>query len=101
LVLNGRWVGQACLGFFVCGLGALWAQAGLAESTPTHQRVSNRGIANQNVSRSRELKQQPATTVKEWLAQEEAATVQVTSVSLARSEMGLEITLNTVAGRYQ
>jgi len=38
---------------------------------------------------------QPATTVKDWLAQIEAATVQVTGVRLERTETGLDIILET------
>jgi iron complex outermembrane receptor protein len=42
---------------------------------------------------------QPATTVKDWLAQIEAATVQVTGVKLERSATGLDIMLETAAGK--
>ncbi|NJN38826.1 MAG: TonB-dependent receptor [Acaryochloridaceae cyanobacterium CSU_3_4] len=41
----------------------------------------------------------PATTVKEWRAQVEAATVQVTGVSLNRTDTGLEILLQTAEGK--
>ncbi len=41
----------------------------------------------------------PATTVKEWVAQIEAATVQVTGVKLERSETGLDIVLETAEGK--
>lgn len=41
---------------------------------------------------------QPATTVKEWMAQVEAATVQVTNVKLERTATGLDITLETAEG---
>jgi iron complex outermembrane recepter protein len=41
----------------------------------------------------------PATTVKQWLAQMEAATVQVTGVKLERTETGLDITLETAEGK--
>jgi iron complex outermembrane receptor protein len=40
-----------------------------------------------------------ATTIKEWIAQIEAATVQVTSVSLNRTDAGLEIVLQTAEGK--
>ncbi|KAM3105995.1 TonB-dependent receptor plug domain-containing protein [Phormidesmis sp. 146-33] len=40
-----------------------------------------------------------ATTVKEWIAQIEAATVQVTGVSLNRTDAGLEIVLQTAEGK--
>ncbi|MCL6433964.1 MAG: TonB-dependent siderophore receptor [Leptolyngbyaceae cyanobacterium HOT.MB2.61] len=41
----------------------------------------------------------PATTVKAWVAQIEAATVQVTGVKLERSETGLDIVLETAEGK--
>jgi iron complex outermembrane recepter protein len=41
----------------------------------------------------------PATTVKEWVAQIEAATVQVTAVKLEKTESGLDIVLETAEGR--
>ncbi|NDJ17904.1 TonB-dependent siderophore receptor [Myxacorys almedinensis A] len=41
----------------------------------------------------------PATTIKEWTAQIEAATVQVTGVTLNRLDSGLEITLETAEGK--
>jgi iron complex outermembrane receptor protein len=41
----------------------------------------------------------PATTVKAWLAQVEAATVTVTGVTLERTEAGLDITLETTDGK--
>lgn len=40
-----------------------------------------------------------ATTVKDWMAQIEAATVQVTSVQLKPTERGLEIALQTAEGK--
>ena len=45
---------------------------------------------SQTISQSR-----PATTVKEWMAQVEAATVQVTEIRLNPTETGLEIVLQT------
>jgi iron complex outermembrane recepter protein len=41
----------------------------------------------------------PATTVKEWVAQIEAAIVQVTGVSYTPTEFGLEIVLQTAEGK--
>jgi len=41
----------------------------------------------------------PATTIKEWVAQVESATVQVTGVMLERTEAGLDITLETADGK--
>lgn len=46
-----------------------------------------------------EVNDRPAKTVKEWIAQMEAATVQVTGVSLNRTDTGLEIVLNTQDGK--
>jgi len=40
-----------------------------------------------------------ATTVAEWMAQVEAATVQVTNVKLERTDAGLDITLETTDGK--
>jgi iron complex outermembrane receptor protein len=42
---------------------------------------------------------QPATTVKDWLAQIEATAVQVTGVKLERSETRLDIVLETAEGK--
>jgi iron complex outermembrane receptor protein len=50
------------------------------------------------ISRLRDRKQ-PATTVKQWVAQIEAAQVQVTNVKLERTETGLDITLETAEGK--
>jgi len=44
-------------------------------------------------------RKQPATTVKEWLAQIEAITVQVTEVRLETTETGLDIVLETSEGK--
>jgi iron complex outermembrane receptor protein len=41
----------------------------------------------------------PAKTVKDWLAQVEAATVTVTGVTLERTEVGLDIILQTADGK--
>ncbi|NJK70402.1 MAG: TonB-dependent siderophore receptor [Microcoleus sp. SU_5_3] len=43
--------------------------------------------------------QQPATTVKDWLVQIEAAQVQVTNVKLERTETRLDIILETAEGK--
>ena len=45
------------------------------------------------------LRDRPATTVKQWLAQMEAAQVQVTNIKLDRTETGLDITLETAEGK--
>ncbi len=54
--------------------------------------------SNEAPARLRDLKR-PATTVKAWLAQVEAATVAVTGVKLERTEAGLDITLETADGK--
>jgi iron complex outermembrane receptor protein len=50
------------------------------------------------ISRLRDRKQ-PTTTVKQWVAQMEAAQVQVTNVKLERTATGLDITLETADGK--
>ena len=50
------------------------------------------------ITRLRDLKH-PATTVKDWMAQVEAATVQVTNVKLEQTDSGLDITLETARGK--
>ena len=50
------------------------------------------------IPRVRDLKQ-PAITVKDWVAQMEAAQVQVTNVKLEPTETGLDITLETADGK--
>ena len=50
------------------------------------------------ITRLRDLKR-PATTVKDWMAQVEAATVQVTNVRVEQTDSGLDITLETAAGK--
>ncbi|NDJ16451.1 TonB-dependent receptor domain-containing protein [Myxacorys almedinensis] len=53
-----------------------------------------------NATERVDLKQhQPATSVTEWMAQIEAATVQVTAVKLERSETELDIILETADGK--
>lgn len=82
-------VWQLCLALFGSGLG--WGQSSLAESMPTGYDTSSR----QTIADIRGVKQQPVIATKDWLAQVEAETVRVTGVNLDRTEMGLEITLNT------
>lgn len=62
---------------------ALFQQAILAQTLPIVEKQSDR----------------PATTVKEWLAQVEAATTQVTGVRLEPNETGLDIILETAEGK--
>ncbi|NDJ19283.1 AMIN domain-containing protein [Myxacorys almedinensis] len=58
--------------------------------------VGQPGLAESTSDRSR-----PATTVKEWMAQVEAATVQITNVQLNRTDTGLEIVLETAGKPLQ
>jgi iron complex outermembrane recepter protein len=65
-----------------------------------NQSIQNSKLKTQNspISRLRDLKQ-PATTVKDWIVQIEAATVQVTGVKLERTETGLDIVLEAANSR--
>lgn len=54
--------------------------------------VGSRKIRIRDLSR-------PATTVKDWMAQIEAATVQVTNVKLERTDTRWDITLETAEGK--
>ena len=63
---------------------------------PTASPLTKGGM--RGVVRVRDLKQ-PATTVKQWVAQMEAAQVQVTNVKLERTEAGLDIVLETAEGK--
>jgi iron complex outermembrane recepter protein len=58
----------------------------------------SQSVNQPTISRLRDL-QQPATTVKQWVAQMEAAQVQVTNVKLEPTEAGLDITLETGEGK--
>ncbi|NDJ17921.1 TonB-dependent siderophore receptor [Myxacorys almedinensis] len=55
-----------------------------------------KALENGEVGRDRT---HPATTLKEWIAQIEAVTVQVNQVNLNRTERGLEIVLQTAEGK--
>jgi iron complex outermembrane receptor protein len=85
--------------------GLLWAigmVSGMAASAAAQEPLSPGSpvlpVGDSPVETLRE-RPQPATTVKEWVAQIEAATVQVTGVKLERSETGLDIVLETAAGK--
>jgi iron complex outermembrane receptor protein len=86
-----RWIGlsRVLFGVLIAALGAESVGAEslhpLKDEMPTVSTLKQRS--------------QPATTVKEWLAQIEAATVQVTSVALNRTNAGLEIVLQTAEGQ--
>ena len=61
--------------------------------------ASSLGMGGQRgVAQVRDLNR-PATTVKEWMAQVEAATVRVMNVKLERTATGLDIVLETAEGK--
>jgi iron complex outermembrane receptor protein len=85
--------------------GLLWAigmVSGMAASAAAQEPLSSGSpvlpVGDSPVETLRE-RPQPPTTVKEWVAQIEAATVQVTGVKLERSETGLDIVLETAEGK--
>jgi len=85
--------------------GLLWAigmVSGMAASAAAQEPLSPDSpvlrVGDSPVETLRE-RPKPATTVKEWVAQIEAATVQVTGVKLERSETGLDIVLETAEGK--
>lgn len=83
LFLSRRW----CAGIIsLIVVGEFIANTAKGLALPIEPSVSS--------SRLREF-DRPARTVKEWLAQVEAATVQVTRVQLNRNETGLDIVLDT------
>jgi len=75
---------------------------GEAATDSLNQKTSADSLGNSSppapISQLRD-RDRPATTVKEWVAQIEASTSQVTEVTLNRTETGLEIVLGTVDGR--
>jgi iron complex outermembrane receptor protein len=85
--------------------GLLWAigmVSGMAASAAAQEPLSPGSpvlsVGDSPVETLRE-RPQPATTVKEWVAQIEAATVPVTGVKLERSATGLDIVLETAEGK--
>ncbi|NJP09957.1 MAG: TonB-dependent receptor plug domain-containing protein [Leptolyngbyaceae cyanobacterium RU_5_1] len=58
----------------------------------------SKGEGKKQIPRVRDLNR-PATTLKDWLAQVEAAIVQITGVKLERTDTGLEISLETAEGK--
>jgi iron complex outermembrane receptor protein len=71
----------------------------LASSTAARQREDLGGSKLRQQPINLRRQNRPATTVKEWIAQIEAATVQVTGVTLNRTEVGLDIVLQTAEGK--
>lgn len=66
----------------------------LSKSDGNEKRQSLSPTVTPQIPRLQEVKR-PATTVKDWMAQVEAATVRVTKVQLNRTNTGLEIVLDT------
>lgn len=99
---------QVC-GWTVILSGALvgvWAQpAGAVEASQTGvsplQATSKAGIQTTltTVPELNNQKNRPATTLKEWIGQIEAMTVQVIGVNLSLTDTGLEISLQTVEAK--
>lgn len=101
-----QWMGKARFyGLLVALAGSL--VSGLAipgEATDVKADGADRSkssVSSVSPSAAKLLNQRsrPATTVKEWMAQIEVATVQVTGVTLNRTEVGLEIVLQTAEGK--
>jgi len=67
--------------------------------TPTSENTGGGTVAVQITIPRISDRAQPATTVKDWLAQIEAATVQVTAVKLERTDTGLDIVLESAEGK--
>jgi iron complex outermembrane recepter protein len=78
-------------------LGFLVSLGAIAVSLPAQAEVEKPAISPEPLL-LHEV-DRPATTVKEWMAQVEAATVQVTNVRLERTEAGLDIILETAEGK--
>ena len=90
----------------ILGVQAVWARES-SPLAPLKKGVTNPevpllkgdlGVSSSQISRICDLKR-PATTLKDWMAQVEAATVQVTNVKLERTDSGLDITLETGEGK--
>jgi iron complex outermembrane recepter protein len=115
--INRCWTKPAQVAIVLCAnMGAvLWVQCGWAEErsplAPLEKREINPEVplVKGNLGGSTSVQQpvishlrdlpRPATTIKEWVAQVEAATVQVTTVRVDRTDTGLDITLETAEGK--
>jgi iron complex outermembrane recepter protein len=82
------------IGFMLPG----WAEGSERGDKQESKQVSENPSTYPPISRIHD-RDRPATTVKEWIAQVEAATVQVTGVSYNQTEFGLEIVLQTAEGK--
>ncbi|WP_333464227.1 AMIN domain-containing protein [Microcoleus sp. herbarium7] len=69
------------------------------EAVPQHGDLEeSKPVERSTITRVGDLSR-PATTLEDWRAQVEAATVQVTGVKLDRTDAGLEIVLETAEGK--
>lgn len=87
----------------VLEIPATWAEVATDFATdemdsPSNLSVSPGSPSTAKIPRLRDLPR-PATTLKDWRAQIEAATVQVTGIKLDRTDTGLDITLETKDGK--
>ncbi|NJK51695.1 MAG: TonB-dependent siderophore receptor [Leptolyngbyaceae cyanobacterium SU_3_3] len=87
-----QWSGSVRLGFLVMLVGGCVSGVALPGGA---QSVETKSIDNLTRIRDR----RPATTVQEWMAQVEAAQVQVTNVKLEPTATGLDIVLETAEGK--
>ncbi|MBW4552777.1 MAG: TonB-dependent siderophore receptor [Aphanocapsa sp. GSE-SYN-MK-11-07L] len=76
-----------------------WAEVQSSLTLPEQTTVDAQVVDDQTEIPQIDDLPKSATTVQEWIAQVEAATVQVTGVTLNRTEAGLEIVLDTPEGK--
>ena len=74
-----------------------WAEEGSRELRREEVKA-HPPLPSSPVSRLRDLNR-PTTTVKQWVAQIEAQTIQITNIKLDRTETGLDIILETAEGK--
>jgi iron complex outermembrane receptor protein len=79
------------------GTVAIAAEAPTTQPAAESRRTATRRVSPTAIPQLREL-QQPATTVREWLAQVEVALVQITNVRVETAEAGLQVVLETENG---
>lgn len=93
--MSGKQLALVQLGVLLAIAGATDVKANEADRSESSASSVSKSAA---IPRVRDLNQ-PATTVGSWIAQIEAATVQVTAVKLERTETGLDIVLETAEGK--
>lgn len=99
VLLAGSLVGALALPGWAQERGSVgeWKSGRIGKKSSTHRPTS--APTHSPIDSSTRDRDRPATTVKEWFAQIEAATVQVTGVKLNRTDTGLDITLETAEGK--